>query len=470
MKKIHLALGLSIGLLLSSCSLDTNPSSDLPEDEIISTVADLQNAVNGIGYIFTQSEARLTYASEYGLYADLLTNEFKIADDYGQSSPIARYSLTSNDEMVSSGYRYFYQALANCNKDLELSKNLEETAAVKDLWGQLYAWRALIHFDIARLYAHIPAAGVVDANAANTGIVLSTAVYDSEYRGSRSTLAETYRQIIADFTKAMELMPRDAAKKTGYMNYYAAEALRARAYLYNGQYEEALADARDVIANGGYKLYTRENYAKAWAEEGTTESIFELLITSTHNLQRYSVGYYCDAAGYPECAMNEKGDIMKYLLANAGDIRNSVIKQQTITGDTEQNYYPAKYPGRDGLYVNNPKIIRLSEVYLIAAEAALLQPSSDASAAAAYINEIEKNRVENYTEVQTITIDDILMEYKKELFAENQIAFAYWRNKKSITSQLDRTVNYDDYRTILPIPQREIDFCGVDILKQNPGY
>lgn len=89
MKKIHLALGLSIGLLLSSCSLDTNPSSDLPEDEIISTVADLQNAVNGIGYIFTQSEARLTYASEYGLYADLLTNEFKIADDYGQSSPSA---------------------------------------------------------------------------------------------------------------------------------------------------------------------------------------------------------------------------------------------------------------------------------------------------------------------------------------------------------------------------------------------
>ena len=464
MKKIYLVLGLTAGLTLSSCGLDTEPSTSLAEGIAITTENDLQNAVNGIGYIL--SEDQMLYGSEFGIYADLLTNDFKIAKDYGHTTKISQYNITKNDELPDYAYSFFYMAAANCNKALQLTENMESSASIQELKGQLYAWRGLIHFDLARMFAHIPST-VNDVNAANSGIVLSTEVYEPTYKGKRSTLKETYDQIISDLTTAMDLMDPANTKVTGYFNYYAALAIRARTYLYMGEYAKALADAKEVIADGGYELYTIGNYDKVWAQEGTSESIFELLITATHNSQRYSLGYYTDASGYPECALSDNGKVLTYLLANADDVRSKVIKEQAVSGVAGTHYFPAKYPGRDGLYVNNPKIIRLSEVYLIAAEAEL-KGNNDGAAAASYINEIEKNRVTGYTDVASVSIDDIIFEYEKEMFAENQIAFAFWRNKQSVTNQVGGIINYDDNRTIMPIPQREIDYDAT--LVQNSGY
>lgn len=465
MKKIYLAFGLAAGLTLSSCSLDTEPSTSLAEDIALTSVSDLQNAVNGIGYIL--SEDRMTYGAEFAIYADLLTDEFAVADDYGQSSPISRYTITKNDELPAYAYMMFYMAAANCNKALQLTADLEDEnyeGEVDNLRGQLYAWRGLVHFDLARLFAHIPTT-VSDVNAANSGIVLSTDVYEPTYKGTRSTLKETYDQIVKDLTTAMDLLEEDNG--TGYLNYYSALAIRARAYLYMGEYDLALADAKEVIESGVYNLYTIGNYKTVWAQEGTSESIFELLTTDTHNAQRNAVGYYTDASGYPECAFNENGRLFQYFASTPEDVRSSIMKEQAVPGASASSFFPAKYPGRGGLYVNNPKIIRLSELYLIAAEAELIG-NNDGAAAADYINEIRKNRIENYTDVATVTLDDVIFEYEKEFFAENQIAFAYWRNKQSVTNQVGNVVNYNDNRTIMPIPQREIDYNPT--LVQNAGY
>ena len=464
MKKIFLAFGLFAGMTLTSCDLDTLPSTSLGEDIAITTESDLQNAVNGIGYLL--SEDRMTYGAEFGIYADLLTNEFKIVDDYGQSSGIAMYTITKNDELPDVAYYYYYKAIANCNKALALSANMDATDEVKNLQGQLYAWRGLLHFDLARLFAHIPTAAA-DVNAANSGIVLSTEVYEPDYKGSRATLKETYELIISDLTKAMDLMGEGSDNGTGFHNYFSALALRARANLYAGNYAAALADAKEVIEDGGYELYNQSTYEKAWVQEGSSESIFELLITANYNPQRNSLGYYCDASGYPECALADDGEILTYLLDHPEDIRSKVIKEQEVDGVAGTHFFPAKYPGRDGIYVNNPKIIRLSEVYLIAAEAEL-KANNNGTAAAEYINAIEENRVNGYEDVATVTLDDVLFEYKKELFAENQIAFAYWRNNKSVTNQVNKEIGSKDDKAIWPIPQREIDYDPS--LVQNPGY
>ena len=464
MKKIFLAFGLFAGMTLTSCDLDTLPSTSLGEDIAITTESDLQNAVNGIGYLL--SEDRMTYGAEFGIYADLLTNEFKIVDDYGQSSGIAMYTITKNDELPDVAYYYYYKAIANCNKALALSANMDATDEVKNLQGQLYAWRGLLHFDLARLFAHIPTAAA-DVNAANSGIVLSTEVYEPDYKGSRATLKETYELIISDLTKAMDLMGEGSDNGTGFHNYFSALALRARANLYAGNYAAALDDAKKVIEDGGYELYNQSTYEKAWVQEGSSESIFELLITANYNPQRTSLGYYCDASGYPECALADDGEILTYLLDHPEDIRSKVIKEQEVDGVAGTHFFPAKYPGRDGIYVNNPKIIRLSELYLIAAEAEL-KANNNGAAAAEYINAIEENRVNGYEDVATVTLDDVLFEYKKELFAENQIAFAYWRNNKSVTNQVGKEISSKDDKAIWPIPQREIDMNPA--LVQNPGY
>ena len=130
-------------------------------------------------------------------------------------------------------------------------------------------------------------------------------------------------------------------------------------------------------------------------------------------------------------------------------------------------YYPQKYQGRGGsIYVNNPKIIRLSEVYLIAAEAAL--KSSQGGKADSYVNTLRSNRIENYTDVSGVTIDDILTERRLELFTEGHNAWDYWRNKQSVVNTTVGEVNYDDYRTVFPIPRRELEIDPD--LGQNNSY
>lgn len=73
MKKIYLVLGIAASMMFSSCSdfLDREPSTELPINSAIKSTSDLQNAVNGIGYVLSGSLVgydRMSYASEFTLF------------------------------------------------------------------------------------------------------------------------------------------------------------------------------------------------------------------------------------------------------------------------------------------------------------------------------------------------------------------------------------------------------------------
>lgn len=485
MKKIYLVLGIAASMMFSSCSdfLDREPSTELPANSAIKSTSDLQNAVNGIGYVLSGSLVgydRMSYASEFTLFGDLRTNDFMAPSSQGQTDEIRQYVYSPNGTYPDAGYQIFYKALSNVNSALEAVPNVEgKQATIDNLKGQLIAWRGLLHFDLARMFCYIPT--TVDNPSNSLGLVLADKTFPQGYKGVRTDLKTTYDYIIQQFTDALPLLSKTS--DVGYFNYYAALALRARAYLYAGEYTKALADAKEVIdysndKNSALELLSRSNYISSWASEGAAESLFEMKLSSEYNAQRYGPGYYTDATGYPECAFNTKGYLYKYLSTHPKDIRSRLIKDQTDAKEYEAaaGYYPAKYPGQNAnIYVNNPKIIRLSEVYLIAAEAQwhIDNPGSytltgTSAAAAKYINAIQKNRIEGYEDVTSVTLQDILHQYEIELFCENQITYAYWRNHQSVTSSNEVEIKYNDYRTILPIPQAERDYNKE--LQQNPEY
>ncbi|MCF0177685.1 MAG: RagB/SusD family nutrient uptake outer membrane protein, partial [Bacteroidales bacterium] len=235
--------------------------------------------------------------------------------------------------------------------------------------------------------------------------------------------------------------------------------------------------AKDVIANSGKSLYTRDEYEKAWKQKDTKESLFELAIDDSYNPQRYALGYYTDYNGYAECGFNEEGYLFKYLKAHPEDIRSKMIKDQTGSAFAggAQGYYPGKYPGQEGsskpTYVNNPKIVRIAEMYLIAAEAEYYLNNVDD--AIDWINELNDARIEGYDWVEPEEVEDpiqyLIDQYKIEFFTENQIAFAYWRNKRTVTAMNGvLTVPYNDKLAIFPLPQSEIN-CNPNLV-QNEGY
>lgn len=460
-------------VIVAGCTdlFDQMPSDQLPSSSAITTVPDLEKAVNGVYLLYT---SRSSYAGDFGLYADGKGGDTRYMGSFNHFAPITRYEHDATSDVPARSYNNFYTGLARVNNILDVIDNIlvepGEEDLFSDLTGQLFALRALLHFDAARLFAQLPGVSA-GMDAVNSGIVLSTEYYQPDATFSRSTLRETYELISEDFRAALTTLSKE--KNYGKLNYWAAKALQARMYLYLEDYSNALAAATEVINNDrGYSLYSRSEYLSVWSKTATTESLFEIVTTDLVNAQRNSIGYYTIPDGYAECAVTN--DFAGWLRADPNDIRSSMIAEKSSNGNYLA-WYPVKYTGQEGAtapsYVNNPKIIRMSEVYLIAAEARLKGgTASGALSAQDYYNALRERRITGYTPVTGVTLDDILNERRRELFCENHRMFDLVRNERNISAPIVQSepLSYNDYRIILPIPKREIDISPG--LAQNPKY
>jgi hypothetical protein len=468
--KIILLIVLLGGILTSSCEdfLSEIPSTTLPPEEAITSTTDLKYAINGImGYAIDYEY----YGGNFIAYGDLKGSDLYSISMTNQISPVGRYAHDQYSSFSIDYYSVGYVMLAQINALIDQVPNLPADDERNELEGELYALRGLIHFDLARLFAQLPSVAS-DRNAPNSGIPISDQVFPVDHRPARATLAATYDQVINDLTKGIDLLsPTSEKKVNGRINYWAAKALRSKVYLYLENNNAALADAHDVITNSPYTLLERAAYKSSWAQEGASETLFEFLTTDLYNAQRNSIGYYCSANGYGEIAVSNAFKLL--MNTTPGDIRAELIVYEagSYAGD-----YPKKYPGRAGssvpLYANNPKVIRLSEVYLIAAEAQVKDgAAAGAQTAEQYVNTLLANRISGYTPVLSVTLDDILLERRKELFAEGQMCWDAWRNGKNVNNEAfgaGTTVAPTHPFCILPFPQSEIDISPD--LEQNPGY
>ena len=470
MKKIYILSALSASLLFTACSNDLNtaPSTSLPTDMAIESIGDYQKALNGV--FQRMSYSQYLHAGSLGLYADCKGGDTKIIQNSNQISDITNFALNKQQHQAKGFYQWLSITSAWANQALEEGKKFAGQEQATAITGQLIATRALLHFDMARLYAQIPTVEGVDINKPNSGVVINDRVFNVFDKFTRSTLKETYDFIISDLEKAIPMLPE--AHIGGGINKYAAQALLARVQLYYGNWNEALKNAENVIENSNASLYTVKDYAKAWTEENSSESLFEVYTTDNikNNPQRTSLGGFTSINGYAEVAVND--DILEIFnsIKDSTDVRKTMINQETK--GTYTGWFTMKYKGRpdatNKMYVNNPKIIRLAEVYYIASEAAL--KLGQQAKADKYYNELRETRFEKgFVAKENITIDDILAERRIELFCENHRLFDLVRNNKDVpfwnTSDVRKPNAFD---IICPIPQSETDVNPG--LAQNPGF
>ncbi|MGL4806694.1 MAG: RagB/SusD family nutrient uptake outer membrane protein, partial [Bacteroidales bacterium] len=230
----------------------------------------------------------------------------------------------------------------------------------------------------------------------------------------------------------------------------------------------------DVIENSAAKLYTTKNYLSSWSVTNSDESLFEIYLTDNikNNPQRNGLGGYTSVFGYGEVGVNDEILNIFNEITDSTDIRKNIVALEVDTKTKKTGWYVQKYKGRpdatNWMYVNNPKIIRLAEVYYIAAEAAL--KSGDQAKADKYYNKLRETRFENgFVAKNNITIDDILEDRRIELFCENHRMFDLVRNNKEIPSwNTDAVRKANAFDILCPIPQSETD-VNPD-MKQNPGF
>ncbi|MBR5856258.1 MAG: RagB/SusD family nutrient uptake outer membrane protein, partial [Bacteroidales bacterium] len=261
---------------------------------------------------------------------------------------------------------------------------------------------------------------------------------------------------------------------------------------------KALAAAEDIINNGPYKLYTNDEWVASWSKQWGSESIFELAMLGGENALSgtSSLGAYYARAGHFNNNMGSyvaSTGFLNRLGEDPTDIRWGVMDYDETSKTRMGCCYKylggvanekGAFPG-DGsdkpTYAVNIKVIRLSEIHLIAAEAALRQATPDKAAAVKYLNNIRKRSpgLAPATEA-TISLDMILDEKSKELYGEGHRFWDMIRCNKTMTFDdelggiytvhRESTVDRTHPKTLLPIFQSEINANPEIEKQQNPGY
>lgn len=461
MKKINSYLFLAIAAFSCSCSdswMDLDPQASVETDKAILSTKDAEYAMNGIYSTMQDYEyygSRMTYYGDVtGEDAQAYSNTKRCADFY-----LFQYN---KENAPTSLWKYPYKVMRLTNNILATNP----TFITPDTKGQALALRALALFDVTRVYGY----PYTKDNGASLGGVIMLKAPSYLEKPRRNTVAECYDRVITDLTDAIALLNND--KKPGKMTKVAAKALLARVYLYKGDNVKALAMAEETITEAiasKYRLWTNAEYVAGWIGGLDTEALFKIVNTVTDNAGNESVGYLYHNKGYEDIVPSD--DYKNLMKIDPKDVRNLLMPGK----------YYYKYLGNgsdEDWRMSDIPVLRLSEVYLIAAEAAV--KTTDNTKALLYLNAIVTRANPLKSVTGTVTIDQVLTERRKELMGEGHRFFDAMRNGITIerkgASHLTALVaaakkyNWDYYKVVLPVPKYEMDANQNMRDQQNPGY
>lgn len=484
--KYYKIIGLfSFLLFFSSCGkefLDVKPTDSADAGTAIQTVKDARVILNGVMRRMLSSDY---YGRNFLMYGDVKGGDLTL---YSQGRGLdALYAF--NHSQQSNSYSGFWDSMYGTILQINnLLLNIERLQAggstenFDNIKGQALTLRALIYFDLVRLYGK-----PYSYDQSSFGVPIVTEPLPASAKPLRASVEENYTQIIKDLTDAAPLMLK--TKQNGFINYYGNKMVEARVRLNMEDHAGALSAAEEVINSGVYSLYSNANWVNSWSTQFGSESIFELgVFPNETDLGTGSPGFYLRRRGHGGSGalgwFMASDYYLNRLAEDPDDIRWGVMAADETSATRLGSIYKysggvdPKGDGKGTVTAVNIKVIRLSEAYLIAAEAAL---PTDPELAADYLNEIRKRspNLAPATEA-TITLDMILDERSKELVAEGQRFFDMMRLNKQIEfndefgnlpiSQRPKSIDRTFYKAILPISQAEIN-ANPDILaQQNPQY
>jgi hypothetical protein len=383
------------------------------------------------------------YATDLLLNADLLASENYMSwrGTFDQYKEIDNKLMSPLNSSVTRMWEKGYAAINMANVILKTTATLPASEQGDYRAHGLFI-RAIVHFELLRFWME-PSTGL--------GIPIITEPtedFHNVQHPSRATIADCYTAIINDLTEAKDLLPND---KSIYANHFTVEAFLARIYLQKGDYANALAEANDVIENGGYELAT--SVEDAFNTRESTESIFDIQQNVQNNTGTNNDGlttfYSCDS-NTPGSAFRGDVDIESAFtdLYDDNDKRLTLLIYQgdCIKATTTSGKWRDPY--------ENIPVIRLSEMYLIRAEANNRLSSTVGADPVDDINAIRAKA--NAPAYGSVSLDDILLERELELAFEGQRIHDFKRTGKVITYNSE-TIDYTDPQFILPIPQAQIN-------------
>lgn len=515
-KKYNILVALLVAIGFSSCDMEKYPYNAVEEGKYMTTLSDFASARIGLydGY-------RTITTGGYILTPEFQCDDFLASSNYSNTyGQQYRWDFQPTEPGIENFWKSYYKMIARSNYYLDSYTKIKEGATsgiteaemskIEAYVGEAYFTRAYSYFQLATLFcnAYNPSTAETD-----WGLPLQLVYHPTsnaaKYPG-RSSLKATFEQILSDLKNAethvdpSKIVDPSNQSLFNYISQDVVTALKSRIALHMKDFATAINASTSLINGNKYALINKPAvYRDMWVHDMGTEVIWQIFMNK-------------DAYGSPTGVSfwgQHQNDISKQSmdfipsqslldLYTEGDIRfNAYFTQfefKATTGASGLIYVFDKYPGNPDLqpeisvndwYTNKSKPFRISEQYLIAAEAYC--ENNDTQNGGKYLNLLRKERItgyvdESFNSVNTL-MEAIRNERRKELTCEGFrfVDLKRWgigvdrdnayQNSDFVlqpgnvqTTALSKAAN--DFRFVWPIPKTETDVNPQIKAQQNPGY
>lgn len=412
------------------------------------------------------------YDDYFMLYPDAAGDLFNMIPTGEGTKMYTQFNYLSTPEEEAGAVGFIWRdglrAMANANNILEyypilLKENPGSQRELDRIKGEALFLRALIHFDLVRVYAQ---PYNFTANASHPGIPILLYIPGPDENLHRSSVAEVYDQILADLQAAEDILSQYPKRSSYHASHQAVQALLARVNLYMENYAAAKHYAEQVI--GTTELTTGEQYIDMFRTVSqSSESIFQL----SGHLKGSRIRDFYTPAG-PTGYASKK---LTSLYDNPGDLRLQLLDVAGGTNTTLKYEVPGQNEEERQIDII---VLRAAEMYLIAAEALtqlnqLPEAADHLKAIQARALGVDTSEVELSYASQEELMDIIMEERARELSFEGHRLFDLNRLGRDLERGEDvnssmKTLKHPSPYFILPFPQSELN--ANKNITQNPEY
>ena len=455
---------------MTSCDkfLDVNPKGEVFDADMYNSAEGYEDALYGI-YAQLGTDDYL-YKNYLHWLPEVLAVNVSTTDDGLQSMSYGLWTKTTAFPIRKGIWANSYEVINQLNNIIShINKGGDHEFPHTGLYkGEALALRALIHFELLRLYG----APVWAPESEKVRAIPYVTEYSFKIT-KFSSLDETYDLIIKDLKEAEASLSEDEslinAERTNnrsggftscritHMNLYAVEALLARVYWSRNDLANAAIYAAKVIDSKKFGMRSVEAFNQP--DNGTLdmkETIFGIYSKKyeEENARMYGL------SGSSSSSTFRLADY-KILYESGSSSATTDFRLTAWFDDGQQQlkklvnpvYYESGSTSYSGKSILGNNILRIPEMYYIMAEALL---ESNPAKATEYYNDVIETRGLDPLEGSYVTADMLFTERRKEFYGEGFLWHDMKRLGKDIAVSAGTTLSGSDVNTYkIPYPVGE---------------
>jgi hypothetical protein len=452
-----------VAFIMGACDiLDENPESFISSENFYKTRSD---AITAVTAAYAANKTNGDTNRNFNILGDVTSDDVSPLLNNNDRVQLDQYTHTPQNSILRETWQNFYLGITRCNAVVERVPLIQMDETLKGrLIAEAQFLRGFYYFHLVRLFGKVPL--VLKETTSLAGVVYP----------KREEVNVVYQQIIKDFQDAESVLPISyTGADRGRATKGAAKAYLSLVYLTLKDYAKAAEKAKEVMApEFGYGLWANLTDVFAIPNEFGKEAIFDAQFISGpsgqgSNLIAFWAQENNTIAGRGFGSFQPTEDIY-----NSFDPADKRLPVFFVKG-TDGKYYCNKWIDADAVTANqsdnNFPHIRFAEVLLIFAEATneVSGPTEEAYNA---VNAIRERA--GLADLEGLTRDEfreaVLQERRLELCFEGHRWYDLVRTGRLVsTLQAKGITNVQEYHTVFPVPQIEIDL-NQNLKPQNDGY